>query len=108
LKYGTVPIVRATGGLDDTIEPWDARSGKGTGFKFSDYTGEALLLTIKQALGSFRDQTAWQTLMRNGMTRDFSWGVSAREYGKVYEKVRQMRTAAAGSAMTEKSDRVVV
>jgi starch synthase len=43
LKYGTVPIVRATGGLDDTIEPWDARSGKGTGFKFSDYTGEALL-----------------------------------------------------------------
>ena len=108
LKYGTVPIVRATGGLDDTIEPWDARSGKGTGFKFSDYTGEALLLTIKQALGSFRDQTAWQTLMRNGMTRDFSWGVSAREYGKVYEKVRQMRTAAAGSSMTEKSDRVVV
>ncbi|HUB02160.1 MAG TPA: glycogen synthase, partial [Terriglobales bacterium] len=45
LKYGTVPIVRATGGLDDTIEPWDARSGKGTGFKFTDYTGEALLLT---------------------------------------------------------------
>ena len=50
LKYGTVPIVRATGGLDDTIEPWDARTGKGTGFKFSDYTGEALLATIKQAL----------------------------------------------------------
>jgi glycogen synthase len=48
LKYGTVPIVRATGGLDDTIEPWDARTGKGTGFKFSDYTGEALLATVKQ------------------------------------------------------------
>ena len=47
LKYGTVPIVRATGGLDDTIEPWDARTGKGTGFKFTEYNGESLLLTIK-------------------------------------------------------------
>ena len=56
LKYGTVPIVRATGGLDDTIEPWDARTGKGTGFKFTEYIGEALLLTIKQALQAFSDQ----------------------------------------------------
>jgi len=86
--------VRATGGLDDTIEPWDARSGKGTGFKFTDYTGEALLLTVKQALTAFRDQASWHTLMRNGMARDFSWGASAREYGKVYERVRQMRAAA--------------
>jgi starch synthase len=92
LKYGTVPIVRATGGLDDTIEPWDARTGKGTGFKFSEYTGEALLATIKQALLDYRDQSSWQTLMRNGMTRDFSWGASAREYGKIYERARQART----------------
>jgi starch synthase len=91
LKYGTVPIVRATGGLDDTIEPWDARTGKGTGFKFSEYTGEALLATIKQALLDYRDQSSWQTLMRNGMTRDFSWGASAREYGKIYERARQAR-----------------
>jgi len=94
LKYGTVPIVRATGGLDDTIEPWDVRTGKGTGFKFTDYTGEALLATIKQALVAFRDQSSWQTLMRNGMARDFSWGASAREYGKVYERVRQMKAGA--------------
>ena len=91
LKYGTVPIVRATGGLDDTIEPWDARSGKGTGFKFTEYNGESLLLTIKQALQAFRDQTSWQVLMRNGMGKDFSWNASAREYGKIYEKVRQTR-----------------
>jgi len=94
LKYGTVPIVRATGGLDDTIEPWDARTGKGTGFKFTDYTGEALLATIKQALLAYRDQSSWQTLMRNGMSRDFSWGASAREYGKIYERIRQMRASA--------------
>jgi len=94
LKYGTVPIVRATGGLDDTIEPWDARTGKGTGFKFSDYNGESLLLTIKQALLAYQDPSSWQTLMRNGMIRDFSWGTSAREYGKVYERARQARASA--------------
>jgi len=97
LKYGTVPIVRATGGLDDTIEPWDARTGKGTGFKFTEYTGEALLATIKQALLAFRDQSSWQTLMRNGMGRDFSWGASAREYGKIYDRVRQARANGANT-----------
>ncbi len=100
LKYGTVPIVRATGGLDDTIEPWDARTGKGTGFKFSEYTGEALLATIQQALLAYKDSSSWQTLMRNGMGRDFSWGASAREYGKIYERARQLRAAADRAAVT--------
>jgi len=93
LKYGTVPIVRATGGLDDTIEPWDARTGKGTGFKFTDYSGESLLLTVRHALGAYRDQTSWQALMRNGMGKDFSWDASAKEYVRVYERVRQLRSA---------------
>jgi starch synthase len=91
LKYGTVPIVRATGGLDDTIDPWDARTGKGTGFKFSEYSGESLLLMIKSALQAFRDEASWQVLMKNGMSRDFSWGASAKEYVKVYERARQVR-----------------
>jgi starch synthase len=91
LRYGTVPIGRATGGLDDTIEPWDPVTGKGTGFKFYDYSGEALLETIRAALGVYKDQRAWQKLMRNGMSRDFSWTASAREYVKVYEKARSMR-----------------
>ena len=102
LKYGTVPIVRATGGLDDTIEPWDARTGKGTGFKFTEYTGEALLATVKQALLAYRDQSSWQTLMRNGMSRDFSWGASAREYGKIYDRIRQMRAGAGAAAELKK------
>ena len=100
LKYGTVPIVRATGGLDDTIEPWDARTGKGTGFKFTDYTGEALLATIKQALLAYRDPSSWQMLMKNGMSRDFSWGASAREYGKIYERARQVRANADAAPVT--------
>lgn len=97
LKYGTVPIVRATGGLDDTIEPWDARTGKGTGFKFYEYNGESLLLTVKAALQAFRDTGSWQVLMRNGMSRDFSWGASAKEYVKVYERARQARAAASSA-----------
>jgi len=86
-----VPIVRATGGLDDTIEPWDPRTGKGTGFKFSEYTGEALLLAIREALRAYGDQTKWQVLMRNGMMKDFSWNASAREYARIYDRVRQLQ-----------------
>jgi len=107
LKYGTVPIVRATGGLDDTIEPWDARTGKGTGFKFSDYTGEALLATIKHALVDYQDPSSWQTLMRNGMGRDFSWVASAREYGKIYDRARHLRSAEVASAAELKNEPVL-
>ena len=98
LKYGTVPVVRATGGLDDTIEPWDARTGRGTGFKFSDYSGESLLLTVKEALKAFRDQPSWRNLMRNGMNKDFSWNASAKEYVRVYERSRQSRSAPSPAA----------
>ena len=89
LKYGTVPVVRATGGLDDTIDPWDARTKKGTGFKFQEYTSDALLRTIHQAMQAYRDPASWQKLMRNGMSKDYSWRVEAREYIRVYERVRQ-------------------
>ncbi len=95
LKYGTVPVVRATGGLDDTIETWDPRTKKGTGFKFSEYSGEALLATIRTALNAYQDRSAWQILMRNGMAKDFSWTASAREYVRVYERARQLRTTRA-------------
>src|SRR5580658_5236596 len=91
LKYGTVPIVRATGGLDDTIEPWDARTGKGTGFKFTDYNGEALLLTIKHALQAFRDPKVWHAIQANGMAKDFSWKASAAAYVTLYEAAKRAR-----------------
>ena len=88
LKYGTVPVVRATGGLDDTIEPYDARTGKGTGFKFHEYTPEALLTSVQAALALYSKPNEWRKLMLNGMARDFSWAVAAREYLKIYEKLR--------------------
>jgi starch synthase len=90
LRYGTVPVVRATGGLDDTIEQWDPKSGRGTGFKFTDYAGELLLETIRAALTTYKDRTQWEKIMRNGMAKDFSWTASAREYVKVYERARAM------------------
>src|SRR5260370_16685268 len=77
LKYGTVPIVRTTGGLDDTIEPYDPYTGQGTGFKFTEYTGEALLQTIKAALVAFRNPTACQKPMPNRTPKDFSCNTSA-------------------------------
>jgi starch synthase len=87
LKYGTVPIVRATGGLDDSIEPWDGEAGQGTGFKFTPYSGSALLASIQEAMKVFQDKAAWKKLMLNGMKKDFSWAVSAREYVKIYERL---------------------
>jgi starch synthase len=97
LKYGTVPVVRATGGLDDTVEQFDPRTGKGTGFKFREYTGEAMLAALRSAATLYReDQNAWHTLIRNGMAQDYSWTNSAREYVKVYERARQVKQQAGG------------
>ena len=89
LKYGTVPIVRATGGLDDTIEACDAGSGKGTGFKFSDYDAKAFLDQIRQAIQVFENKPEWVKLIKRGMREDFSWEKSAGEYVSLYEKVKQ-------------------
>ena len=91
LKYGTVPIVRATGGLDDTIEQYDPATGKGTGFKFREYSGEALLDTVKAAVLAYRDTQRWEKLMSNGMVHDYSWTAAAKEYVKVYDRVKQGR-----------------
>lgn len=91
LKYGTVPIVRATGGLEDTIEQYDPATGKGTGFKFKEYSGEALLDSVKAAVLAYRDTERWEKLMHNGMVQDYSWTAAAKEYVKVYERVKQGR-----------------
>jgi starch synthase len=85
LRYGTLPIVRATGGLEDTVVDADQEAADANGFKFKHYTGEALIATVERALAVFRNEPSrWRTLQQNGMRRDFSWDVSAREYVKVY------------------------
>jgi starch synthase len=90
LKYGTVPVVRATGGLDDTLEEWNAKLGTGTGFKFEGLESAALLAAIDRALAAFKDKSGWRKLMRNGMARDYGWAEPARQYAEVYaEAVRR-------------------
>jgi len=91
LAYGTIPVVRATGGLDDTIEPFDPAAGTGNGFKFAEATAEALLQTVREALALFRQPQHWQRLVQNGMACDFSWDRSAREYEALYQQIVERR-----------------
>jgi starch synthase len=91
LKYGTVPVVRATGGLDDTIEEWDPKQGTGTGFKFKGTRAEGLRDAIDRALAAFEDKEGWKRLMLNGMARNYSWEQPGREYTAVYEEAAKKR-----------------
>lgn len=91
MRYGTVPVVRATGGLDDTVQEWDARTGAGTGFKFCEATSGALLEAVDRAMAVFSEKGQWVRLMRNGMAMDFSWAVAAREYATVYGEAARRR-----------------
>lgn len=87
LKYGTIPVVRDTGGLADTIKGYDPVGEKGNGFKFVSYTGASLLKSISSAINLYKDKEKWQKLMKNGMKEDYSWERSAMEYLKLYQKL---------------------
>jgi len=92
LRYGTVPVVRATGGLDDTIEAFDPATGRGTGFKFQPYDAAGLLGAMRKALAIFQNEpVTWRRIQTNGMAQDFSWQVSAIEYARLYEVARKSR-----------------
>jgi len=82
LRYGTLPIVHATGGLKDTVE--DGAAGRGTGFTFEDYTPKALVAAVRRALATYRSPDDWQRMQRTAMAKDYSWDVPALEYVKVY------------------------
>jgi starch synthase len=86
LKYGTIPIVRATGGLDDTIEDYTPRTESGNGFKFNKYTPHQFLDKIKAALKVYGQKDAWLRLVKKGMALDFSWESSARQYLQLYQR----------------------
>ena len=101
LRYGTVPVVRATGGLVDSVQPWSSDTRQGTGFLFAEYSGEALLGALRAALRTYTTPADWKRLQQNGMKQDYSWERSARAYVTVYKGViaarrgrRQRRTTA--------------
>lgn len=88
LRYGTVPLVRDVGGLHDTVRNYDERTGEGTGFTFTDYSPDALLGTLRWALGIYRDSGAWSRMQQAGMREDHSWDASARAYVLTYEQAQ--------------------
>ena len=86
LRYGTVPVVRAVGGLEDTVRDYDGAGG-GTGFKFRDYTPAAMMTAVRRALETYRDRKAWRGLMERGMAEDNSWEHSAQGYEALYRRL---------------------
>jgi len=89
LRFGTVPLVRETGGLADTVQDFDSQTGEGTGFVFKDYETRAFLKALDRSLEVYRDPKLWQKLVKNGMKCDFSWHASAKKYLELYERVER-------------------
>ena len=90
LRYGTVPIVRAVGGLDDTVQNWDAVTQTGNGFKFGTYRADRFLEKIYEALFAYGDRDVWRRIQHNGMSVDNSWENAARKYVELYEWTRRL------------------
>jgi len=104
MAYGTVPIVRATGGLTETVmdySPDGLKAREATGFVFQEYSTEALVQAVDRALSLYRDRRRWRRLMRNGMRQDWTWERSAAEYVRVYEMARQRLSRKVGIAAAE-------
>ncbi|MCG2685938.1 glycogen synthase [Candidatus Parcubacteria bacterium] len=92
MRYGAIPIVRATGGLADTVEDFDPQTGRGTGFVFKNFDRWAFFAQVVRAFETYRHKKTWRKLQQNAMQKDFSWENSAREYIKLYEKAIHFRT----------------
>ncbi|PTL35166.1 glycogen synthase GlgA [Candidatus Methylomirabilis limnetica] len=91
LAYGTIPVVCATGGLDDTIVQFDPVTGEGNGFRFEKSTTTAFLQAIGQALALYPEKALWPRLITNAMTADFTWDRSAREYERLYRRAAEKK-----------------
>ena len=85
MKYATVPVVRAVGGLDDTVENFNPATRKGNGFKFKHATKDAVLSAIKKATSLYKDKPSWNALLQNCLSHDFSWSSSAKKYEELYK-----------------------
>ncbi|MFP4481534.1 MAG: glycogen synthase GlgA [Thermovirgaceae bacterium] len=101
LRYGTVPVVRATGGLFDTIVDVD-ENNEGYGFAFREFSVRALLEAINRAISAYRDTSRWQEITRRAMAQDFSWTRSAQSYGKLYKSLRHGKFSSPEKRRTEK------
>ena len=89
MRYGSIPIVRETGGLKDSVQPFNVYTDEGNGFSFSNYNAHEMLYTIERAVGYFRDEALWDRLVKRAMNTDFSWHKSALVYKKLYEDLTE-------------------
>jgi starch synthase len=89
MRYGTPPVVHATGGLKDTVPDVDAEPDRGLGFTFSSFTPKAFAGAVARGLHRYRDRRQWRQLIARCMTQDFSWDRSARSYLELYERARR-------------------
>jgi len=87
MRYGCVPIVRETGGLRDTVEPYNQETGKGNGFTFANYNAHDMFATINQGIALFKNKTEWHKIVTNAMKSDYSWKHSAKQYKEIYKKM---------------------
>jgi len=92
LRYGTIPIVRETGGLNDTVEAYDSYNNTGNGFTFKNYNAHELLFSIQRALSLYNDKEKWNQIIHRAMTSDNSWKKSAKEYIKIYEELSNINS----------------
>lgn len=87
MKYGAVPIVRETGGLNDTVTPWNEYTGEGNGFSFANFNAHDMLFTIRRALHFYHDQAVWPVIVKQAMVKDYSWAQSAYRYNQLYAEL---------------------
>jgi starch synthase len=91
-RYGTIPVVRQTGGLKDSVSEFDPKTGSGNGFTFSDYKSDAFYSAIKRGLNLYRNRAVWEELVKKVMTLDYSWNASAKEYIKLYYNIQGVKS----------------
>lgn len=99
MRYGTLPVVRATGGLEDTVTAYNGRTGSGNGFKFKEAAPRALLASLKEAVALYGDRTRWERLRASAMAVEFSWDRSARRYLDLYTSVLRSRSSSRGAGL---------
>jgi starch synthase len=100
LRYGTVPVVRAVGGLVDTVTPYVPKTARGNGFMFAAYHPAAMMAALQDALAAYPNKKIWTRLQKNGMKADFSWGRSAAEYVKMYKQLQPRNRARRAASKT--------
>lgn len=89
LRYGSIPVVRETGGLNDTVQAYNEESGEGNGFTFSNYNAHDMMFTLRRAISLYKQPEHWKKITKNAFAGDYSWNVSAQQYIDIYNEITE-------------------